>query len=102
MVDHLQQRMSYRNGCPFSTATARQSPVLGLEVRVFLPRRSPGRLAQRSAEPNIPFGGPAALPLARRLLIAGTDPRPTRQMGRRGKLTHVRADLGDDVLDRLT
>ena len=57
-----------------------QPPELLLHKTVLFAGSRPGTFGQRAAQPAVPFGGSAALVLARTAVIARTYPRPRTQV----------------------
>src|SRR5262245_14889332 len=72
----------------------------GLQRAVLRPTRSRRRFDEGRAQPAVTLARPARLVLAGALVVAGTERRPTREMGRCRKRTHVDADLGENHLGR--
>src|SRR5262249_58732831 len=89
-----------RRRCPCWPRPPRAAPVV--RPRILPLGRAGGRArpGERPPQPAVALGGSAPLPLPRRLVVAGADPRPRTQVLLVGELPHVAADLRHHVLDR--
>src|SRR5829696_5133431 len=82
----------------FVAASWFEAPVLGFEVVTLDADGGHGGLFEREVQPLGPVARPAGAALAGRLVVAGAQTGPGREMACGRKARHVGADLADDAL----
>src|SRR3954454_3159399 len=92
VIEDHQQAVPHGDQRPLLAPSRRQPAVLGAEVAVLGPPRRPRRLGDRPPQPAVLPRRPAPQPLARRLLVPGTDPRPGAEVVLIREDRHVRPD----------
>src|SRR6266511_1535155 len=88
--------MTDRHQGLFGSPTRLQPPVQGSQIGVSRVRRSMRSLNQDLPQPAAAFPRLTACALPSTLMVAGTHPRPGRQMFGTRKAPHIMPSLGQD------
>src|SRR5262245_38292378 len=97
MVDNHQDAMGDRHNGALLSLACGQAAKPGRQRGSLSVGSSPGCLAETATQPCTTFVWLARQPFAGTLVVAGTNARPAGQMLSRGKLVHIRPNLGNEV-----